>query len=462
MSGHAEPAPPASPATSPAPPPKAPPAGSRGRSVAIYVLLVLAALLLLLSAFAVWVNRVALNTDVFSDTSTELIEDDAIRQAVATRAVDELFESVDVQAELEGQLPTDYQRLSGPATAALREASYRVVDRALEQPRLQRLWASTVEQSHRTLVAVLEGDGERVSTEDGVVTLDLELIVLEAADRIGLREQVADNLPENVGRIEVLRSDELDTAQDGFQVLKALAWVLPVLTLLAFALAAWIARDRRRAVRRMGICILLVGILGLLAANLVGNYIVNSLVSETENEVAAGNAWDILTELLRSTFRWMIPLGIVFVVASWLAGPGRRALAARRLLAPSLRERAWAYVGLAVLTLVLLLTGPVGDAARFLVVAVLVALGVVWIEVMRAQTMREFPGVSGPELMDELRRTFSGWWEGARGPAPPQATEVARAGDLSARLAALSRLHRDGELTDAEYAAAKARVLAGE
>ena len=62
-------------------------------------------LLLLLSSFAVWINRVALNTGVFTDTSSSLLDDDAIRTAVANRAVDELFANVDVQAEVEEQLP---------------------------------------------------------------------------------------------------------------------------------------------------------------------------------------------------------------------------------------------------------------------------------------------------------------------------------------------------------------------
>ncbi len=87
------------------------------RAIASSVVLVLAAILLVLSTFAVWVDRVALNTDVFVDTSSELIEDDVIRQAVATRAVDELFDSVDVNAEIKAQLPEDFKNLSGPATA---------------------------------------------------------------------------------------------------------------------------------------------------------------------------------------------------------------------------------------------------------------------------------------------------------------------------------------------------------
>ena len=115
----------------------APARRSRGRSIGFWGLIVVAGVLLLLSAFAVWVNRVALNTSVFADTSTTLLDNDQIRSAVATRAVDELFASVDVQAELEAQLPQDWKSLSGVAAAGARQASYQIVDRALEQPSFQ-------------------------------------------------------------------------------------------------------------------------------------------------------------------------------------------------------------------------------------------------------------------------------------------------------------------------------------
>jgi hypothetical protein len=434
----------------------------RGRSIAVWILLVLAALLLLLSTFAIWVDRVALNTDVFADTSTALIEDEAIRTAVATRAVDELFANVDVETEIQGQLPEDYKNLSGPAAAGLREAAYTLVARALEQPRLQRLWTVSLETSHETLVAVLEDDGERVSTEEGVVTLDLELIVLEAADRIGIRDQVEGKLPADVGKIEVLRSDELDTAQNIFQLLNMLAWALPVLALLAFALAAWLAPDRRRLVRRIGFALILVGVLGLLLVNVAGNYIVNELVAEKDSREAAGNAWDILTDLLRGSYRWLVLVAILFLVAAWLAGPGKRALATRRFLAPAVRERVWSYVALAAVGLVLLLAGPVGDFARYFAVLLLVALGAVWIEVTRRQTIVEFPDASGSAVMEDARTRLSEWWEDARGRTQPQAAAPsAVGGDLTAQLASLADLHARGELTDEEYASAKSRVLAG-
>src|SRR5262249_148127 len=76
------------------------PRRGRIRSISYYVVLVVAGILLLLSTFAIWVNRVALNTTVFVDTSTSLTQNAQIRQAIATRAVDDLYASVDVQAEI--------------------------------------------------------------------------------------------------------------------------------------------------------------------------------------------------------------------------------------------------------------------------------------------------------------------------------------------------------------------------
>jgi hypothetical protein len=448
--------------TASAPPPPAP--KRPVRAIASWVVLVVAAILLVLSTFAVWVDRVALNTDVFVDTSSELIENDAIRQAVATRAVDELFDSVDVNTEIKGELPEDYKDLSGPAAAGLREASYVLVVRALEQPRLQRLWATTLEESHRTLVAVLEGEGESVSTEGGEVTLNLERLVLESAERVGIREQVEDNLPEDVGRIEILRSDELDTAQDAFTTLNALAWLLPILTLLLFGLVVWLAGDRRRAVRRIGVALVLVGVIGLLAVNIVGNYLVNELVAETDTRTAASNAWDILSELLRGLYRALVGVGILVLVAAWLAGPSARAAGTRRFLAPAVRERVWAYAGLAVVAVLLLVVGGVTDFVRFLMLLILVALGAVWIELTRRQTLHEFPDASGSAVLGEARTRLAAWWKTARerAPQPRQAAAPAGGSDLTSTLAALAELHARGELTDEEYATAKARVLAGD
>jgi len=432
------------------------PRQSRGRGAAVWVVLVLAGLLLLLSSFAIWINRVALNTSQFADTSSSLLDDPAIRAAVANRAVDELFANVDVQAEVESQLPSGYKGLSGPATAGLRQASYQIVDRALEQPRFQALFKATVEETHRTLVEVLKGGGSRVSTNNGEVTLDLRTIIQEAADRIGIGKQVSDRLPANAGRIVILRSDELGTAQNVFELLKTLAWVLPILTLVAFGVAVWLAHDRRRAVRGVGATLAVVGLVGLVAASLTRNYVVNALVASHDDRQAANNAWNILTDLMRGSFRLMVVVGILFLVAAWLAGPGRRAITTRSGLAPALENRLWAYVALALVVLFLLFTSEVSDFARLLVVLLLAALGATWIELTRRQTLAEFPDAGDGTLIADTRARMTTWWESRRTPSEASPT------DMTARLASLADLHANGKLTDEEYASAKARVLGGE
>ena len=440
---------------------EAPSRQGRGRATAVWVVLVVAGLFLLLSSFAVWINRVALNTGVFTDTSSSLLDNDQIRSAVANRAVDELFANVDVQAEVEEQLPADYKGLSGAATAGLRQASYQIVDRALEQPVFQDLFRVALEESHTTLVQVLEGGGARVSTDEGEVILDLRAIIIEAADRIGIGNQVVDRIPDDAGQIVVLRSDELDTAQNVFQLLKTLAWVLPLLTLAAFGLAVWLARDRRRAVRGIGVVLIVVGFVGIAAARLTKNYVVDALVARRDDREAAGDAWDILTELMRGSFRLMIVVGLLFLLAAWLAGPGRRALTARGWLAPGLQNRVWAYAVLAVVGLAMLLTATVLDFTRLVVVTAIVALGATWIELSRRQALLEFPDAQGTALFADAWDRVSGWWE-QRAAAKQPATSVPAppASDVATRLTALSDLHTKGELTDEEYASAKARVLA--
>jgi hypothetical protein len=159
----------------------------------------------------------------------------------------------------------------------------------------------------------------------------------------------------------------------------------------------------------------------------------------------------------------MIVVGILFLIAAWLAGPGPRALGTRRWLAPALQNRVWGYVVLAVVMLFMLLNTAVLDFARFLVLLLLAALGAAWIELMRRQTLVEFPDAGDSTFIADTRARVSGWWESRRSaqPSAPTAAAPAAAIDVTARLASLAELHAQGHLTDEEYASAKAQVLGG-
>src|SRR5215208_2543168 len=96
-----------------------------GRRWLVRGLLVLATLVTVLAIFAVWANRQVLDADNWSNTSSELLADDAIRTQVADYLVDQVYEQVDVQAELAAALPPRLTALAGPAASGLRQVAER-------------------------------------------------------------------------------------------------------------------------------------------------------------------------------------------------------------------------------------------------------------------------------------------------------------------------------------------------
>ena len=87
---------------------------SRGRRRTVKALVVLGSVLAFLSVFAIWIERQALNTDDWVDTSGRLIQNETIRAAVGDYLVDQLYENVDVEKELEDMLPGETKELAGP------------------------------------------------------------------------------------------------------------------------------------------------------------------------------------------------------------------------------------------------------------------------------------------------------------------------------------------------------------
>ena len=86
---------------------------------------------------------------------------------------------------------------------------------------------------------------------------------------------------------------------------------------------------------------------------MAGNYLVDNLVKSDSVRPAASDTWEILTALLRDGARTLVGVGLVLLIGVWLVGPGARATAIRRRLAPWLERPEIAY-GVAALALVLL------------------------------------------------------------------------------------------------------------
>src|SRR3954470_17289520 len=108
--------------------------------VAVRVLVILASFLAFLAIFTSWIDRQALDTNQWVDTSGKLLEDKEISDALAIYSVDQLYASVDVAAILKKRLPPDLQPVSSPLAAGIREFATRAAQQAFQSPRVQTLW----------------------------------------------------------------------------------------------------------------------------------------------------------------------------------------------------------------------------------------------------------------------------------------------------------------------------------
>jgi hypothetical protein len=354
------------------------------RRVAVYALLAVASLLAFLSVFAIWANRQALENDTWTETSTELLEDPDIRQAVADFMVDQLFANIDVEAELAQALPPRLQPLAGPAAGGLRQLADRLANEALQRPRVQQLWEEANRTAHQTFIDVVRNDAD----ED--VNLDLGEIVGDLGQQLGV--DVSERLPAGSAQIEVVSQDELSGAQTAVKALRGAAVFLLLIALALYALAIYLARGWRRAVlRSIGFAFILIGVAVLAIRSLAGDALVDSLASTEAVQPAVSSVWEIGTSLLAAQGGATIFYGLFILIGAWLAGPGGIARGVRRAIAPILENRLVAYPALLLLLLLLFLWSPTPGFQRLPTALLLIALLVVGLEFLRHQAIRDFP-----------------------------------------------------------------------
>ena len=368
------------------------------RSWVPWTLVVIAAVIGLVAALNVWVKRQALSTDNWTDASGRLLENDEIRSALSVYVVNQVFTNVNVTQRLQQRLPPDIKPLAAPIAVGLQQAATRAMDNLLARPRIQQLWKEANRRAHQLFIALLDGKHNVLVSTGGNVVLNLQPIVKRLADELGLGGRLEGRLPPDAGQITIMKGSQLDTARKAVKVVRALSYFLFFLVIALYALAVYLGRNHRKLLLGVGISVLVVGLIVLVVRRFAGDYLVDALNNNPDTKGAVSAAWAIGTELLRNVGINGVIYGVVIIFAAWIAGPSRPATWLRRLSAPTMREHPVVVYG--VLTLVLflvLLAGPT-DAQRIFPLLILFVFAYVGVEVLRRQTMREFPAPAQREV----------------------------------------------------------------
>src|SRR6201995_1556931 len=369
-------------------------------------LLVLGALFAFLSVFAIWVERQALDTSEWVNTSGRLIQNATIRSAVGEYLVEQLYENVNVEKELEEILPGDTKELAGAGAGGLRQGAGTGAENVLETRTAQSLWESANRTAHEQLMAVRENKKEAVSTANGEVKLNLGSLLTNLAGQIGLAKDLAEKLPPEAGQITILKSNQLKTAQDIVIAIKGLALLLSILTFLVFGLAIYLTQGGRWVtVLFSGVGLIVAGLLVVVLRHVAGGVVVDQLVKQQNVKPAAEAAWSIGTSLMVSIATTIIVVGVFFSAAGWLSSPTGAARGTRRVFAPALnRYLPYCYGGLAVILGIYLLTASGVGLRLFLTVVVLGIMGAFGVRELAKQTEEEFPGITFGEVLAPTRK----------------------------------------------------------
>jgi hypothetical protein len=371
----------------------------RVRRIGVTVLLVLATLFTTAFGFAVWAKRQALETNSWVDTSSALLNDEDIREAVGLFVIDRLYQSDEVQAQLEQVLPPRLVPLAKPAAAGLKQVAQRNAGRVLGTDLALQAWETANRTAHETLLRIIESD----AAEEGV-SLQLKGLFEQMAAATGVPASAVEKLPPEVSSLEVAGPGQVETARDMLDLFRTLLWVLLGLTIATFAAAIALSPDRRRTVVTVGGCLIFAGVALLAIRRLAGSFVVDALADAPNAHAVADDVWGISTSLLVDAAEGGMLFGLFLILGAWLQGEGRRATALRRASAYPLRlHPGIVRAALAAGILLLVIWGPVPWTQRLWGIVIFTVLAFLWLEWVRRQTLEQFPDEGPPRMPRRIR-----------------------------------------------------------
>ena len=282
--------------------------------------------MLCVAIFATWVDRVALDSSAWSDTSTKALQQPAVQTAVSEYLVDQLYTNVDVPAALSQALPPRLQPLAGPIAVGAEPYIQRAVAAGLARPRVVELWRAANLRAHEQLMTILNGGSGPLST----------------AERHGLdrsqpdrREPVQHAYPAHQRRGHAAAGHRPDraAAKRSAERGPVRREVAAVGVDSAGAAGHWrcsrsrwiISRDRRRTLRAVAIGILAAAVVLIFVRRVVGDALIDSLTTLPQNRDAGHAIWWVATERLGAANLTTV----CWCCCSWSA-PGSPAPAAAR------------------------------------------------------------------------------------------------------------------------------------
>jgi hypothetical protein len=295
------------------------------------------------SVLSFWAANQVSNTDRYVANMAPLIEQPPVQHALSAKITSVITSRLDVKAlaeqgsaELTGdhlpRLSALLQNFAGPISNAVNSFVGSAVAKSVASPAMARLWVTANRVAHAGIVRVLSGQGNgSLSLVNGEVVLQLGPLINQVKQAlIAQGISFAAKLPAVSATFPLFAAPNLSKAQQGYRLLTALKWALPLLSLALLAAGIWIARSTRRGL--LAAALGLSGSMLVLAAALAIARAVylNSVPQSVLPADAAAVLYDTLVRFIREGLRVLLLIGLVVAAGAFITGPSAAAVGTRR------------------------------------------------------------------------------------------------------------------------------------
>jgi hypothetical protein len=304
------------------------------RRIVVPLCVVLGCVLVSLSVVATWIKLTALDTDTYVDTVSPLVEDPAVSTAISTGVVQRVFDRVDVDSVVQQVLPGRAQALSEPLVNVLQRYAQQVVDGFVTSEQFRTIWTEANRTAHTQAVRLLKGEVVSSETKEKAqdVVLNLQGVVTKlnsAFEKLGLDLRIPAASETQTGQFVIATKSQLDTARQYVDLLNTVAYVLPIIALVLFAVAILLSPRRARVIMWIGLGTIITLAVLAIVLRIVRRHFIGSIKDPTR-QAAADSIWAGVFHGLRVQVVVAIVLALLVALAGWFLGGSRGAVAGRQ------------------------------------------------------------------------------------------------------------------------------------
>ena len=217
-------------------------AKGRLRASAAVILVLIGALLAPVAVIGTWARAQLVDTDRFVQTFAPLAQKPEVQSFVAKEVTNGIEQSVDIDAmvsdlfdgiaqlDLPPAAAQTLPLLEGTAANGVRSLIGSGVETVVESPQFASVWETTLRETHRRAVAVIQGDPSSMLllSDDGTLSLSLGRVITEV--KTALTNQgigFADAIPVIDRSVPILASNSLVLVRTLYQVAITVGFWLP-------------------------------------------------------------------------------------------------------------------------------------------------------------------------------------------------------------------------------------------